>query len=453
MRLTVKEICEAVNGKLVCGNSEDVIYGVSTDSREEMTDKLFVALKGENFDGHDYIEKAVSNGARGYLTQKDEVYKNAFCIQVEDTRLALGSLARYTLKKSGAKVIGITGSVGKTTTRQLVASVVSQLGKTCATKKNFNNDIGLPLSILSMDGDEKFVVLEMGMSSLGEISYLSKIAMPDYCVITMIGMSHIEHLKTKENILKAKLEILDGMKKDGCLLINADDEMLMESREKISVKTELFGLSNEKYPIEVIDCTDKCRFICEGYEFTLNTGGIHNIKNASCALVLGKLLGATNEQIQKGFSEFKNVGLRQEIKEIGAKKVILDCYNASLDSMRASLELLKNTPAKRRVAILGAIGELGEYLEPILNKVGESVFDNETDLLIVCDENSQYIKDGAINAGMSEEKILHYDSKIALKKEINSLLKDGDCILIKASRAYKFEDIFESINFERNSKR
>lgn len=445
MRLTVREICEAVGGKLIFGNPEEEIFGVSTDSREDLEKKLFIPLKGENFDGHDYIEKALDNGASGYLTQNEAVTKDGFCIQVNDTRLALGDLARYALKKSGAKVIGVTGSVGKTTTRQLVKCVVSQLGKTCATKKNFNNDIGLPLSILSMDGDEKFVVLEMGMSDLGEISYLSKIITPDIGIITMIGMSHIERLKTKENILKAKLEILDGMKEDSCLLINGDDEMLVSVRDSIKIKTELFGLFNAKYPIEVIECSEKCRFLCDGYEFTLNEGGIHNIKNASCAILAGKMLGATDEQIQKGFFEFKNVGLRQELKTIGGKKIILDCYNASLDSMRASLELLKNTPAKRKVAILGAIGELGGYLEEILNKVGESVEENETDLLIVCDENSHYIKEGAIKAGMEGNKILYFETKKDLIKDVNSLLKDGDCILIKASRAYKFEEIFEAL--------
>lgn len=447
MQLTVEEICVATKGELLWGEKNTKIIGVSTDSRENMENKLFVPLKGENFDGHDYINKAFENNALGCITHKDQTdFENkGFAIKVDDTKKALGDIAKYYLKKTNATVIGVTGSVGKTTTRQLVKSVISQLGKTASTIKNFNNDIGLPLSILAMDGDEKFVVLEMGMSDLGEISYLSKIAKPDIGIITMIGMSHIEKLKTRENILKAKLEILDGMSENGCLLLNGDDEMLVNARKDIKIKTELFGIKNGKYPIEVKECEEKCVFVCDGYEFTLNVGGVHNIQNASSAILAGKVLGATNEQIQKGLFEFENVALRQELKSVGEKKIILDCYNASLDSMRASLKLLKDTVSKRKVAILGAIGELGDYLEPILNEVGKSVFENDVDLLILCEENSCYIKNGALKAGMSEDKIRLYEKKADLKNEINSLLKDGDCVLIKASRAYKFEEIFEFI--------
>lgn len=446
MRLTVEEICFATKGKLLYGDKNTQALGVSTDSREDLEKKLFIPIKGENFDGHDYIQKAFENKALGCISEKDvPFFDGFFAIKVENTKTALGNLAKYYLEKIGATVIGVTGSVGKTTTRQLVKSVVSQLGKTASTKKNFNNDIGLPLSILSMDGDEKFAVLEMGMSGLGEISYLSKIARPHIGIITMIGMSHIEKLKTRENILKAKLEILEGMDEKGILLINGDDKMLVSAKDSIKIKTELFGLENAKYPVTVKECEEKCVFECDNYEFSLNVGGIHNIKNASAAILTGKILGATNEEIQKGLSEFENVSLRQEFKKAGEKKVILDCYNASLDSMRASLKLLKDTASQRKVAILGAIGELGEYLEPILNDVGKSVFENNIDLLILCEENSQYIKDGALSAGMSKEKILCFSKKEDLKKEINSILKDGDCILLKASRAYKFEEIFDFI--------
>ncbi len=447
MRLTVSEIINATKGTLIYGDKNSVVCGVSTDSRENLSAKLFIPIKGENFDGHDFITNAVSNGAEGYFTHNREKACDdaGFAIFVEDTKKALGELAGYVLKKSGAKVIGVTGSVGKTTTRQLVASVVSELGKTLVTLKNFNNDIGLPLTVLSMDGDEKYAVLEMGMSDLGEISYLSKIAHPDISVITMIGMSHIEHLKTQENILKAKLEITDGMDKEGILVLSGDDKLLYPLKDKLSNKTVYFGIENGDYPVKVMESDEKCVFLFDNEEYTVNISGIHNIKNACCAATVGKLLGADREAIQRGFDKFKNVGLRQEMYKIGNLDIILDCYNASLDSMRAALGVLKNKKADRKIAILGAIGELGNYLEEILGKVGEAVCENDVDLLICCDENSSYIAKGAINAGFSEEKILQFNTKEELFERIDSLFKDGDCILIKASRAYKFEEIFEKI--------
>ncbi len=450
MRLTVNEIVEATNGTLLYKNKDSVVCGVSTDSRENLSQKLFIPIKGENFDGHNFINNAVLNGASGYLThikeEKEDVCDKAdFAVLVEDTKKALGMLSKYVLKRSGAKVIGVTGSVGKTTTRQLIASVVSELGKTLVTLKNFNNDIGLPLTILSMDGDEKYAVLEMGMNNLGEISYLSKIASPNIAVITMIGMSHIEHLKTQENILKAKLEITDGMDENGVLVLSGDDSMLSNLKGKLKQKTVYFGIENGDFEVSVTDCDEKCEFSFDNEKYTVNVSGIHNVKNACCAVTVGKLLGADYKTIQRGFDKFKNISLRQEMYKIGSKDIILDCYNASLDSMRAALGVLKNKKGGRKVAILGAIGELGDYLSDILTKVGEAVYENEVDLLVTCDENSSYIREGAIKAGFRREKTLHFETKNELFKNIGNVFKDGDCVLIKASRAYKFEEIFEKM--------
>lgn len=445
MRFDIDEILGAVNGRLLFKNKDVTVTGVTTDSREKLNGELFIPLKGESFDGHNYIKNAVENGAVGYLTEKECDVFAEFAILVENTKLALGNLARYAMTKTEATVIAVTGSVGKTTTRQLIASVAGSLGKTHVTTKNFNNDIGLPLTVLAMDGDEKYLVLEMGMNSLGEISYLTKIVNPDIAVITMIGTSHIEKLGSRENILKAKLEILEGMNDDGRLFINGDDELLKPLLLKCRVKTEAFGFENGKYPLKLISTDSPCEFIYDNEKYTLNASGKHNIINAACAVSVGKYLGATAEQIQKGLLGFKNVGLRQELFNIGGKEIILDCYNASLDSFKASLSVLSGKTAKRKIAILGAIGELGEYTEEILNEVGREAYLNYTDLLILCDEYSEYIRDGAVNAGMSEERILYYPTKEALTSDINGLLREGDCVLIKASRKYEFEEIFEKI--------
>ena len=440
MRLTVSELLEAVGGELLCGNSWDSFEFVSTDTRETLKGKLFIPLKGENFDGHNYIEKALKDGAKGYLTEKDEVYPfPCFAVKVADTKKALGALAEYVLKRSGAFVIGITGSVGKTTTRQFIASVVSKVGKTVCTHGNLNNHIGLPLSILRMDGDEKFAVLEMGMSAFGEISYLSKIAKPDLAVITLIGTSHIEFLGSRENILKAKLEILDGMKTGGKLIFNGEDSTLCSLKNKYD--TLYYGLKNT----EIISDSPSGIFKTDNEEYEIDTAGRHNIINASCAILIGKLLGASYTQIKDGLKAFEQEENRQKIEKANEKTIITDCYNASLDSDLAALSVLNSAEGKRKVAILGGIGEMGVFLEDTLKEVGAAVYKNNVDLLICTDENSHFIMDGALKAGMNKENILHFESKNALLKNIDDILKDGDTVLIKASHKYKFEEISEYI--------
>lgn len=445
MRFGIDEIVKATGGKLIFKNKDIDVDGITTDSREKNNGGLFIPIKGANFDGHEYIENAVSNGALGYLTEKETDIKADFAVLVDDTRLALGDLARYAMTKTKAKVIAVTGSVGKTTTRQFIASVVSQLGKTLVTIKNFNNDIGLPITVLSMDGDEDYIVLELGMNNLGEISYLSNIIKPDIAVITMIGTSHIENLGSQENILKAKLEILEGMDKDGVLFLNGDDEFLKPLLERKDIKTEAFGFESGKYSLKIMSADEPCEFIYDNEKYTINISGKHNIINAACAISIAKYLGASYEQIAAGLMTFKNIGLRQEIYNIDGKEIILDCYNASLDSVKAALAVLSGKTSKRKVAILGAIGELGDYTEEILNKVGTEAYLNYTDLLIACDEYCEHIKAGALKAGMKEENILIYPDKGELINNINSLIKEGDCVLIKASRKYKFEEIFDAI--------
>ena len=445
MQLTVNELIKAVNGKLIYGNLSDTFHFVSTDSRENLCEKLFIPLKGDNFDGHSFITTAIEQKAAGFLTENEAPPNANFAVKVEDTKKALGDLAAYAMTKSNAKVIGITGSVGKTTTRQLIAGVVGTLGKTLATSGNFNNDIGLPLSILKMEGDEKYIVLEMGMNSLGEISYLSKIAKPDIAVITLIGTSHIEFLGSRENILKAKLEILDGLKENGTLLLNGNDPILFGLKNEYK-NTKYYGTQNCDYRLEVLKNAPECEFTIDNFTYKINIAGQHNIINASCAVLIGKLLGASNVQIQEGLSNFERVKYRQEIKVVGDKKIILDCYNASLDSDLAALSVLKSMGDGRKVAILGAIGELGEnFLEDILNKVGEGVFENKIDLLICIDENAEYIANGAAKAGMPPDKILLFKEKIDFYKQMHDIFKENDTILIKASRKYKFEEIYEKI--------
>ncbi len=442
MQLTVHQLLEAVDGTLLFGSSDTVFCYVSTDSRVEMSTELFIPLAGETHDGHAYIESGVGNGAVGFLTQTEEVPQiGKFAVLVKDTTKALGDLASYVLRKSNAKVIAITGSVGKTTTRQFVAAVMSEAGKTLATSGNFNNHIGLPLTVLKMEGDEKFLVLEMGMNHFGEISYLSNIAKPHIAIISLIGTSHIEYLGSRENILKAKLEILNGMPQNGLLLLNGDDDLLFGVNCHQNI--EYFGQNNAKYPYEII--SEDGIFKMDGDTYHIPIAGAHNIQNASAAVLLGKHLGMTPQQIQKGLSAFESVGWRQKTEAVGTYTLIADCYNASFDSDCAALRVLANREGKRKVAVLGPIGELGEYLETILIRVGEVVVSEKIDCLICVEEDSKYIKDGALKAGMSPESICFFSQKEDFISKIPVLFQPGDVILFKASRKYQFEELFEHV--------
>ena len=442
MQLTVGQLCEAVSGTLLYGSMDDVFQFVSTDSREPMTTELFIPLVGETHDGHQYLSNAVENGAKGFLTQITQVPQTAqFAVLVEDTTRALGDLAGYVRSLSKAKVIGITGSVGKTTTRQFVSSVVSTLGKTLATSGNFNNHIGLPLTILKLQGDEEYLVLEMGMNHSGEISYLSKIARPHIGIITMIGTSHIEYLGSRENILKAKLEIMDGMDENGILLLNRDNDLL--SNLSVPKKTYTFGKTGELFPYEIL--SENGTFQMDGTIYRLPIPGIHNIQNASAAVLLGKLLGATNEQIQTGLSNFQSVGLRQKMEAVGDIRFIIDCYNASKDSDEAALRVLQQTEGTRKIAVLGPIGELGDFKASILEEVGKAVQECGIQKLVAVEEDARWIAEGAKKAGMNPNDVIFCPDRKEFIKETKDLWTAGDVVLLKASRAYRFEELFDEL--------
>lgn len=446
---TIAEHCEGI---LYRGYANDKkATGVSTDSRSTEPCDIFFAIKGENFDGHEFISAARDAGALCAVTsRKPDV--NIPYILVDDVRRALGAFAAKYKSLIAAKTVAVTGSVGKTTTRQYVYSVLSTRYKTQKTDGNYNNDIGLPLTLFSVSPDCEALVLEMGMSALGEISALSRIARPDVAVITNIGNSHIEHLGSRENILKAKLEILDGMH-GGTILLNGDDTLLRATGDFPGIKKYYFGIEDplcdfratsiiqEKtgltFDVLCPDGTQMCDLHIQGY-------GKHNVYDALAGIACGYTMGVSPDEIRKGLTDFQPVAMRQNIQKKGKLTVIEDCYNASPESMAAAIETLCGIARGRKVAVLGDMRELGKYSPRLHYILGEKISVSGVDTLVTIGKEAEKIARGAKNGGMAEDRIMTIESADdpeAVAEKVKGVLRDGDTVLIKASRALALERI------------
>ena len=463
MDLKIEDILNSTNGKLIIGNKNTICESFSKDTRQIKKGDTYIAIKGENFDGNLFYKEAFDKGADTVIINKINLPKediekynnqNKNIIQVEDTIIALGQIATFKreLYKDKIKVIGVTGSVGKTSTKDVIANVVSQKYKTLKTEGNNNNNIGLPFTILRLK-DEEVLVIEMGMNHFNEISYLTKIAKPDIAVITNIGTSHIGNLGSRENILKAKLEILEGMK-NKLLVINNDNDLLnkwnLENKENIEVHT--YGIK-EKSEFQATDIElneNSSNFICENKNEKINisvpVGGEHFILNALCATAVGKLLNLNNEQIINGIKSFKLTAKRMEINYLKNNIIFInDSYNASYESMKASILSLKNMTAKRRIAVLGDMFELGKFSEKLHRDVGKVVFENNIDTLFLIGKDAIFIAEEAQKLGFNKENIYHFDDKEQLLKKLKDYINPQDVILFKASNGMKLFEVVEEL--------
>lgn len=433
------------------------VSGVAIDSRKITKGFLFIPIKGARADGHDFIPQVMEAGALCTLSEKELGTVDYPYILVESCEQALKDIAEHYRKSLAIKVVGITGSVGKTSTKEMIASVLEQKYSVLKTAGNFNNEIGVPLTVFQLTEEHEIAILEMGISDFGEMHRLTKIARPDVCVITNIGLSHLENLKSRQGILQAKTEIFDYMQKDGAVILNGEDGMLTTITNVQGQKPLFFGLSEDQtiYADQVQDLGLKgmsCRIhMPEGQVFTasISIPGSHMVLNALAGASVGYKLGLTVEEIQAGIEALVPVSGRSNIIETSGFTIIDDCYNANPISMNASLDVLA-TAAGRKVAILGDMGELGENEEELHYGVGVHAAYNQIDVIICIGDLSQQIMTGAsrtITHDRSLEgcQVMFYPTKEEFLKEAESILLKGDTVLVKASHFMDFPVIVKTL--------
>ena len=455
--MKVKEILKVTKGKMLFGNEELEVENFSKDTRRIQKGDIYIGIKGEKFDGSNFWNQALDAGATAVIIsniqiskEEKEKYKDKTIIQVEDTFEALYEIAKYKRSLYNIPVIAVTGSVGKRSTKDIIASVVSQKYKTLKTEGNNNNNIGLPLTILKLK-DHEALVVEMGMNHFGEISLLTNIAKPTLAVITNIGTSHIGNLGSRENILKAKLEILEGMKIPR-MIINNDNDLLHkwyeENKEKIEIHT--YGINNSSDVIaEKIELgEEKSKFVVKTSSEKVNidvpVGGEHFVYNALCGFMVGKVLGLTAKEIQNGISKFELTKKRMDIRVLkNGATLINDSYNASYESMKASLKYLSSRTDLRKIAVLGDMLDYGYFSKELHEKVGEEVANDNIDVLICRGEFAKNIISKA-NKNKKTQCILLQNNEEILSK-LQEILKEGDGVLIKASNGMKFYEICQKL--------
>lgn len=438
--LSLKEIAAATGGKIICGDENKILTDISTDSRKLGENTLFVPIKGERFDGHDFLD-----AAQNFISEKileNTAGKNI--IAVDDTLSAFGRIAKYYKQKYNVPTVSVVGSVGKTTTRDMIAAVLSQKYNTLKTEKNFNNNIGVPIMVTKIEKEHEAAVLEMGMSALGEIEYLADIVRPDILVMTNIGMSHIENLGSQENIFKAKKEGTKFLTPNDTVVANGDDKFLKTVHG--AYNTVFYGIENGDVRAENISDfgLDGCEFDAVykniRQKIRLLIPGIHNVYNALAAFTVGILKDIEPEKIAKGLLCAEFTGMRMEISEHNGIKIINDCYNAAPSSVKAALGVLGAQDGRRKIAVLGDMFEMGDFAPDAHREVGEFARDI-ADVLVCVGKNSAY----TAAAAEGYCKTYTFDNTDAALDEISEIVKKGDIVLIKASRGMHFEKLFEKL--------
>jgi len=458
IKRSLKDIEKMVKGKGLKGEYEDiVIEGVSTDSRSIKKGQLFVPLIGDIYNGHSFLKDACNNGAIAALWSKNEPLPDIDIplIIVDDTLLALQDLARAYRSQLNVKVIGITGSNGKTTTKDIVAGILGTRYKTKKTMGNLNNDIGCPLTILSLDEDTEMAVIEMGTERFGEISNLTSIAKPDVAIITSIGRAHLENLFTKENIAKAKLEILEGLHPDGLFIYFGDDPTLKKVLKDFPVKHKVvtYGLEEHNHYIAELDNMDE-----KGIYFTLKAPfnksfhlpmiGRHNLFNALAGIAVADYFNIPVELIQKGFNSTDKTAMRDDLIYARGFTILDDSYKSNPDSLLAQLETLyKMDNYSQKIAVIGDMLGLGEVEVELHEEVGRSIDEEKIDYVFTIGPLARYLGEAA-KANLGKYRVIHSDSKSELIEKLKETIQPNSIVLVKASRALELEDVVKALREE-----
>lgn len=443
---TVKELCAAVGGTLL-RESGAVVTQVSTDSRSIPNRALFVPLVGERFDGHDYLDAALERGAAGCLTAKKPaaLLKDKFYIQVSDTLEALKALAAWYRAKFDIPMVQVTGSAGKTTTKEMIAAVLSQRFSTLKTQANFNNAIGTPMTLLNLAPEHQAAVIETGMNHFGEIRYLGEMVRPTVAVITNVGDAHIENLGgTRQGILQAKCEIFENLQPGGLAVLNGDDELL--SGLTLPFETVLCGRHERcgvrvtnvaEHGIEGVTCTVTTKR--EVYEVAIPSPGAYMIYPAAMAIAIGEHLGLTKAELLSGIAAYRPVGSRMHLVRCGGDRIIIDdCYNANPQAMAEALRILAQTEHPRRMAVLGDMGELGDLTEQAHRDMGALTRTLGLDTVVAVGPKAKAIQD-------ANPDVLWFPTVAEALSAIRAAFTAGTAVLVKASHAMHFTDIVKDL--------
>ncbi len=444
---TIVKICDGtLYGEEWVKESQKEAAGVVLDSRLLQKDYVFIATKGEKVDGHKFIPSVFEKGALAVICEAVPENITGPCILVKDSFLALKQVAMFYRQQLDLKVIGITGSVGKTSTKEFVAGVLSAKYKVWKTQGNFNNEVGLPLTVLQLREEHEIAVLEMGISDFGEMHRLSEIAKPDICVLTNIGQCHLEYLGDRDGVLKAKTEIFDFMNPDGTIFVNGDDDKLITLKEKWQDRLVTFGRSqsNDVFAVKEvskgllgseIDIQGKVNIS----EVQISLPGEHMVLNALAAAAVADLLGLTQDEINEGMKKVEAVSGRSHIIPFRDFVLIDDCYNANPVSMKAAIDLLQSANG-RKVAILGDMFELGEEEEKLHYEVGQYTV-GKVDVLICIGNLAKYIYEGAVQGKKEDTFLIYLKEKEELYSRLEKTIMPQDTILLKASHGMGFADI------------
>ena len=449
--LYVNEIIGATKGQLVKGDPTFQIKGISIDSRSIKKGDLFIAIKGDNFDGHDFIKDAIKSGASGIILSSLhsplKTLSSAFIIKANNTLKTLQNLAKYYRLKFDIPIIGITGSNGKTTVKDMTESILSQKLRITGTIGNYNNQVGVPLTAFRLSKDSEAGIFEVGISSYAEMENLGEIVCPDIAVITNINIAHMQYFKTVKNLVNAKAKLLDFVAKEGTVILNADDKYFSFLKASTKCKVISFGIKN-KADIMARDISllhDGTEFLLNGsVKITLPTLGIHNVYNALAAASVSLQFSKDLNLVRDGLRNFKSPEMRMQIIKTKNLVIINDAYNANPASTRAALEILRNINAKgRKVFIFGNMFELGTCRVSEHKKIGKLVLESQTDIFITIGKLAKLSAVAAEESGLNRNKIFSFENTEEVGEKLLSILQSNDTLLLKGSRAMRLENILE----------